>query len=373
MWAHSRHFCLCKSKSASDRSLRRLGQGFSLFRAAVRSILPVALLGMGLSVQAQSPFPVLSPQINSATIAPRDNYVRRTPEVGSRVEGWDKSTATVVESVGATTTPPAESSLLASSVFVPSICVTPTPYVNWLSGPQGLPQSVGPQSGLIAGGRSDENSKPPLVEVVHPPKPPDFNRSIYYKNKLEFGLDVGYLPINIPFVFDVFLGDGYTMTSLKYTLVPVFASLRWQIDDVGGWSFLRGNWDMTFTGSITAIPRGPETRYFSYIMGIRRNFVPRNWKVAPYFDGRLGLGDIDAKGPLGVLYAQGQNFTFTVNMGSGVRYNFNPRYSISAGLNWMHISNLYLSQPQFANYGINVYGPMFGIDVRIGKPHHASE
>ncbi|MGB8064583.1 MAG: acyloxyacyl hydrolase [Candidatus Sulfotelmatobacter sp.] len=236
-------------------------------------------------------------------------------------------------------------------------------------------QSVDPQPGPFAeSDQRDENSKPPSVQMVRPPKPPDFNRSIYYKNKLEFGLDVGYLPINIPFVFDVFLGDGYTTTSLKYTLVPIFASLRWQMDDVGGWSFLRGNWDLSFTASVTAIPRGPETHYFSYIMGIRRNFVQRNWKIAPYFDGRLGLGDIDAKGPLGVLYAQGQNFTFTVNMGSGVRYNFNPRYSISAGLNWMHISNLYLSQPQFANYGINVYGPMFGIDVRIGKPHHhASE
>ena len=109
-------------------------------------------------------------------------------------------------------------------------------------------------------------------------------------------------------------------------------------------------------------------------MGIRRNFVQRNWKIAPYFDGRLGLGNIDAKEPLGVIWSQGQDFTFTVNMGSGVRYNFNRRYSISAGLNWMHISNLYLSEPQFPNYGINVYGPIFGIDVRIGKPrHHASE
>jgi hypothetical protein len=40
----------------------------------------------------------------------------------------------------------------------------------------------------------------------------------------------------------------------------------------------------------------------------------------------------------------------------------------------MHISNGYLSEPQFVNYGINVYGPMFGMDVRLGKArHHASE
>jgi hypothetical protein len=191
---------------------------------------------------------------------------------------------------------------------------------------------------------------------------------------LEFGLDVGWLPVNIPFVFDVFLGDGYNMTPLRYTLVPVVASLRWQINDVGGPWIFRGNWDMTFSGSATAIPRGPETHYFSYDMGIRRNFVPRRGKIAPYFDGRVGLGRIDAKEPLGIQFAQGQDFTFTLNMGSGVRYNFNSRYSFSAGLNWMHISNLYLSEPKFANYGINVYGPQFGFNLRLGKQrYHESE
>lgn len=195
-------------------------------------------------------------------------------------------------------------------------------------------------------------------------------RGIYYKNKLEFGLDVGWLPINIPFVFDIFLGDAYNMTPLRYTLVPIVASLRWQMNDVSGPWILRGNWDMTVSGSFTPIPRGPESRYWSYDMGIRRNFVPHRGKIAPYFDGRLGLGAIDAKEPLGVEFAQGQNFTFTVNLGSGVRYNVNPRYAFSAGLNWMHISNLYLSEPKFLNYGINVYGPMFGVDVRLGKVHH---
>jgi hypothetical protein len=213
----------------------------------------------------------------------------------------------------------------------------------------------------------DSKSSPP-DETAGDSALADFNRSIYYKNKLEFSLETGRLPINIPFPFDVFLGDGYTETPLKYTLVPVFASLRWQMGDVKGPRILRGNWDLTFTGSVTAIPRGPETRYFSYIMGIRRNFVPRTWRrVAPYFDFRAGLGDIDAKGPKGVQYAQGQDFTFTLNMGSGVCYNINPRYAISAGLNWMHISNLYLSEPRYANYGINVYGPMAGVDIRLGK------
>ena len=203
-------------------------------------------------------------------------------------------------------------------------------------------------------------------------KPPDSrsedpNRGIYYKNKLEFSLEGGWLPINIPFPFDFLLGDGYNFPGLYYTLVPIIASVRWQIDDVRGPWILRGNWDVTFSGSVTAIPRGAETRYFSYIMGIRRNFVPRRWKVAPYVDGRLGLGEIDAKGPLGVAYAQGQNFTFTLNLGSGMRYNLNSRYGLEVGMHYMHISNLYLSEPKFLNYGINVYGPWAGINVRLGK------
>ncbi|MGA8153760.1 MAG: acyloxyacyl hydrolase [Terriglobales bacterium] len=227
----------------------------------------------------------------------------------------------------------------------------------------------------------DSNSQP-SNERLRRSKPADFNREIYYRNKLEFSLDGGWLPINIPFPLDVFVGGNYNTYPLKYTLVPIIASLRWHINGVGGPVVLRGNWDLTCSGSVTAIPRGPETRYFAYIMGIRRNFVPRNWRVAPYWDIRLGVGNIDAKGPAGVKYAQGETLTFTVGMGSGVRYNFSPRFSISAGLNFMHISNLDLSNhvptgidPHWGtpNYGINVYGPMVGIDIQLRRHQRQSE
>ena len=227
---------------------------------------------------------------------------------------------------------------------------------------------------------TENNSKNEAAfEEIHLSKPPDFNREIYYRNKLEFSLDGGWLPINIPFPLDIFVGDDYNTYPLKYTLVPIFASLRWHIDNVGSPWILRGNWDMQFTGSITGVARGPESRYFAYLMGIRRNFVHRNWKAAPYFDVRLGFGDIDAKGPAGVKYAQGQDLTFTVNMGSGIRYNFSPRYAFTAGLNFMHISNLDLSEsngkPNWGvrNYGINVYGPMVGIDIQLRRHQRQSE
>lgn len=218
-------------------------------------------------------------------------------------------------------------------------------------------------------------SSPPPARVIEgksKPKRPDFNRNIYYKNKLEFSLETGWHPINIPWPFDFLVGDQYNETPLKYTLVPTLASLRWHMGDIQGPGILRGNFDFTFTGAVTWIPRGSETHYLAYDMGIRRNFVQPNWRVVPFFDLRLGMGRIDAKGPLGVPYAQGQDFTFTFMLGSGVRYNFNSRYAISAGINFNHISNLYLSEPRYLNYGINVYGPMVGVDIRLGKPKRQS-
>jgi hypothetical protein len=208
--------------------------------------------------------------------------------------------------------------------------------------------------------------------ILRQSKPADFNRDIYYRNKLEFSLETGWLPINIPFVFDFLVGSAYTTWPLHYTMVPNIASIRWHVHDIRGPSILRGNTDFTFSGSYTAIPRGAETRYFAFDYGIRRNFVQPRWRIVPYFEARGGIGNINAKGPYGVPYAQGQDLTFTLMMGSGARYNFNPRYSIAAGMTYMHVSNAYLSQPRYEDLGINVYGPIVGVNVRIGGPNRKS-
>lgn len=205
-----------------------------------------------------------------------------------------------------------------------------------------------------------------LVERV---RRPDRNREIYYKNKLEFSIEVGYLPVNIPFVFNFATGDPYSIDDpLRYTLMPIIASLRWQPDNIAGPLFLRGNWDVSVSLAVTPIVKGPETHYVAYVMGIRRNFVHRNWKLAPYLDGRVGAGHEDATGPKGVVYGQGQDFAFTVMLGGGIRYNVSPRYAFWLGTNYMHISNLYMSEPRYWNWGINVIGPMIGMEIQL-RPH----
>jgi len=87
---------------------------------------------------------------------------------------------------------------------------------------------------------------------------PDFNKDIYYRNKTEFSLESGYLPINIPFVFDGLVGSPYTQWPLHYTLVPTIASLRWHVDGIWGWSVLRGNTDLTLEFGETLFSLGGE-------------------------------------------------------------------------------------------------------------------
>ena len=54
-------------------------------------------------------------------------------------------------------------------------------------------------------------------------EPADFNRQIYFKNKLEVGFDVGYLPYNTKFIFDFMEGQNWDRPTEfpDYTLIPL--------------------------------------------------------------------------------------------------------------------------------------------------------
>ncbi len=200
----------------------------------------------------------------------------------------------------------------------------------------------------------------------------DFNSQIYYRNRLELALDVSYLPFNIPLIFDPIIGDPWSRVAgtVNYTLVPINATVRWQLYDPCGPSILRGNLEVTTGGFYTAITQGPESYYTGMDFGLRYNFVQPNWRIAPYFDLRGGFGWTDAQQPYEKAHGlpevgQGQDLTFNFIMGAGMRYNFNPRYGVSAGLSYMHISNAGLSTPQYYNHGVNVWGPTVGFNMKL--------
>ncbi|MGH7986780.1 MAG: acyloxyacyl hydrolase [Candidatus Binataceae bacterium] len=183
---------------------------------------------------------------------------------------------------------------------------------------------------------------------------------------------MAWLPFNMPLLFDPLEGQNWRFQAgtVPYTLVPLSISLRWQPFGICGSGFWRGTPDFSFGGLYTAITRGPESYYGAAIIGARYNFVQPNWRVVPYFEIRGGAGLTDAKQPEEVAHhqppvGQGQDFTFTFLMSGGVQYNVSPRYSLSAGLAYMHMSNFYLSEPEYKNLGINVYGPMFGMAVAL--------
>lgn len=200
----------------------------------------------------------------------------------------------------------------------------------------------------------------------------DFNRKIYYRNKLEASFDVGYYPWNVPFVFDPLIGQccRRSQGTTDYSLIPLTLQLRWQLTDIMGRSFWRGNPEFTVGGSYTSIAQGPESYYGAFVIGARYNFVQPDWKFVPYTDVHGGFGWTNAQQPYEQAHnlpwvGQGQDFTFTFQWGIGLRYNFNPRFSASAGICYMHISNAYLSEPKYINHGINNVGPNWGFNVAL--------
>jgi hypothetical protein len=212
----------------------------------------------------------------------------------------------------------------------------------------------------------------PSVETPRVSELADFNRRIFYKNKVEFEFETGWLWFNTPLLLGPVLGDKFHRSRFvtDYTLNPYILGARWQLYDISGRSFWRGNTGVSLAGTGTVIAQGPETLFAAALAGVRYNFVQPNWRLVPYTELRVGMGFTDARQPNEKrlherLVGQGQDFTFTFMMGAGVRYDFNERYSLSAGVNYMHISNMYMSEPRYYNHGINVMGPQVGLNVGL--------
>lgn len=215
---------------------------------------------------------------------------------------------------------------------------------------------------IIAWAEESESQPGKIFSVT--PATEDFNHRIYFKGKREIVTEVGYLFYNTTAITDFIQGvDGASQNTLPYyTLAPITLALRYHLTDIMGPSFLRGNTDMTFGVNYIPFLRGPETYYGALVIGARYNFVQPFWKTTPFVETRGGAGFTDAQGPHGVYGAQGQDFAFNISVGSGFRYNFDPKNSLTLAITWYHISNMWLSNHNngVENFGLNVIGPTIG-------------
>jgi opacity protein-like surface antigen len=165
--------------------------------------------------------------------------------------------------------------------------------------------------------------------------------AIYHENKVELSLQTGAQ-------FDI-------VHELNYATLPQAISIGWQLDELNeNLGIFSGNTEMQFSGVYSQIVDGPENHWAGFLVGPRYNFVQGDGKWSPYVEAKVGLGFIDAQP---VPHGQGQDFTFSFTTAAGIRYNFNPEWSMDFALNYQHISNGGLSEPRRKNQGLDIVGP----------------
>lgn len=144
-------------------------------------------------------------------------------------------------------------------------------------------------------------------------------------------------------------------TSLSYRLIPT--QISWRSSEVIGYGFengsrllvrhrfgLLGGW----------IQQGPEAYYLAVNASPSIEWwnAAGTWSVFTGAGGGLGLTD-----SRGVEGGQGQDFTFHWFARGGVEHNISSHSSISAGILFLHMSNLGMTDP---NPGIDALGFTLG-------------
>jgi len=166
-------------------------------------------------------------------------------------------------------------------------------------------------------------------------------------------------PLNPP-RFEAALQSGYLLGVFgnpdNYEIGPEFITgrVRWGVNDKDDWT--RGYHQFCLTLLAEPIFRGIESHYFGINFGGRYNFVQRNWRVAPYFGGGLGLGWIDSHPDM--RGSQGQDFTFNILTSMGFTYQIDDHWKVDAGVLYQHLSNGGQTDP---NPSLNLIGPQVGV------------
>lgn len=161
------------------------------------------------------------------------------------------------------------------------------------------------------------------------------------------------------------LGSGAGWSNVRsgqpnqaYTIVPVNLTASLKVDDVSLDNFLggilRGNTEFFFRADYLAIVHGPENHYEGIMVGPRYNFVQPGWVIVPFVEGGVGFGFADSNPLQGGL---GQDFNFSFSAAAGFKYNIDCDWFVRAAVDYQHVSNAGMSEPQFQNHPIDALGP----------------
>jgi hypothetical protein len=189
-------------------------------------------------------------------------------------------------------------------------------------------------------------------------EPDQPSAAIYQRGRLELGLESIYTFTVIPNPFFALAGLN-NKSPIDYKLSTQALSLRYQLTDPSGPFFLRGNWEISGILIGSVIVQGPESYFVGLGGGLRYYFVQPHARLAPFLEVRGAAGFTDSRGS---KYAQQQDFTFCYMLGAGLRYDLNQRLSLTASAVDQHLSNAYLTSP---NYGFDSVGFSLGALFRF--------
>ncbi len=161
------------------------------------------------------------------------------------------------------------------------------------------------------------------------------------------------------------LGSGVSFSNVRsgqpnqpYTIIPISLQASLKLDDVSldnvAWGVLRGYSEFYFEGQYEQIVHGPENHYEGLMVGPRYNFVQKGWPIIPYIEGGVGIGFADSNPAAGGL---GQDFNFSFSAGAGAKYNLCNDFYVRLGVEYQHMSNAGLSEPEHPNHPIDELGP----------------
>lgn len=146
-----------------------------------------------------------------------------------------------------------------------------------------------------------------------------------------------------------------------YEIAAQYVTARWRWGAVHNPdSWLRGYNQIYFLATGQWFARGLENHYFGISSGLRYNFLRPGGRWQPYISGGVGLGFVDAT-RVRTSGALGQNFTFNILTAVGLSYRFSEHWRAELGLQYQHLSNAGLSEPERPNSSLNSIGPEFGL------------